>query len=150
MLPVTGLPPQVTIQSTPALVLSPDGIMLSFSVEATTSVLTFAVAPLESITEIDGIAGEIPGQMRGDDGSIRRLFDRDRLGMEAVLAPRLLGPAADRPAAPKFTSFIAHEGVFGKTGGDPVGIIGIGRGEVLGEGAWQLDDHGAAPLRLVR
>jgi len=52
MLPVTGLPPQVTIQSTPALVLSPDGIMLSFSVEATTSVLTFAVAPLESITEI--------------------------------------------------------------------------------------------------
>jgi len=88
--------------------------------------------------------------MRGDDGSIRRFFDRDRLGMEAVLAPRLRGPAADRPAAPKFTSFIAHEGVFGKTGGDPVGIIGIGRGEVLGEGAWQLDDHGAAPLRLVR
>src|SRR5205807_10554690 len=95
-------------------------------------------------------AGGIPGQMRGDGGSIGRLFDRDRLGMEAVLAPRLLGPAADRPAAPKFTSFIAHEGVFGKTGGDPAVIIGIGRGGVLGEGAWRLDDHGAPPLRLVR
>jgi hypothetical protein len=34
MLPVTGLPSQVTVQSTPALLLSPTGIMLNWNLEA--------------------------------------------------------------------------------------------------------------------
>ena len=39
-LPVTGFPPQATTQFTPASMLSPEGIMLSCTVEATTSELT--------------------------------------------------------------------------------------------------------------
>jgi hypothetical protein len=47
ILPVTGLPPQVTTQSTPALVLSPVGIMLNFTAEAMASTESFSEAPLE-------------------------------------------------------------------------------------------------------
>ena len=46
MLPVTGLPPQVTTQSTPALTLSPTGIMLSFAVPAIASEVTAPLAPV--------------------------------------------------------------------------------------------------------
>jgi hypothetical protein len=66
---------------------------------------------LEPIMEVDGIAGEIAGWMRGDDGSIRRLFDRHDLGIEAVLAPRLLCPGADGASSLDVASFIAHDGV---------------------------------------
>ena len=52
MLPLTGLPPQVTVQSTPALIVSPDGIILSFNVEPIESALPVATTPLEFATEI--------------------------------------------------------------------------------------------------
>jgi hypothetical protein len=39
MVPVTALPPQVTVQSTPALLLSPVGVMLRFAVSVTLKVL---------------------------------------------------------------------------------------------------------------
>jgi len=51
-LPLTGFPPQVAVQSTPALMLSPVGIMLSVAVVATASEVTFAVPPLELAIKI--------------------------------------------------------------------------------------------------
>jgi hypothetical protein len=52
MLPVTGLPPHVTVQSTPASALSPDGIMLSFSGEPMESALPGAVTPAAVTVEM--------------------------------------------------------------------------------------------------
>jgi hypothetical protein len=52
MLPVTGLPPQITVQSTPAFALSPVGIMLNFSVLAKASETTGPVTPAALVREI--------------------------------------------------------------------------------------------------
>jgi hypothetical protein len=45
MLPVTALPPQIIVQSTPALTLSPEGIMLSDILEATARALMLPELP---------------------------------------------------------------------------------------------------------
>jgi hypothetical protein len=45
ILPVTALPPQIIVQSTPALILSPEGIMLSDILEATARALMLPEAP---------------------------------------------------------------------------------------------------------
>jgi hypothetical protein len=52
IVPVTGLPPQVTVQSTPALLLSPVGVMLSFAVPVRVSELTVPVEASEAVIEI--------------------------------------------------------------------------------------------------
>ena len=52
MLPVTGLPSQVTVQSTPALLLSPTGIMLNFTGEPMARVVAFTAVPLELVIAI--------------------------------------------------------------------------------------------------
>ena len=52
IMPVTGLPPQVTVQSTPALLLSPTRVMLSFAVPVKVSELTVPVEELEAVIEI--------------------------------------------------------------------------------------------------
>jgi hypothetical protein len=55
MLPLTGLPPQATTQSTPALMRSPVGIMLNFTVEAMASTVTLADEPL-ALVKVIGVA----------------------------------------------------------------------------------------------
>ena len=57
-LPVIGLPPHVTTQSTPALRRSPLGIMLSGSGDATASVVTFE--PVKTIGPAIAPAPEAP------------------------------------------------------------------------------------------
>ncbi len=52
MLPVTGLPSHVTVQSTPALLLSPTGIMLKSKEEPMASTLVFAAVPLDVLIAI--------------------------------------------------------------------------------------------------
>ena len=52
MLPVTGLPPHVTAQSTPAFALSPTGIMLSWAVPPAASEVNCDAAPLALVTEM--------------------------------------------------------------------------------------------------
>jgi len=86
----------------------------------------------EPVVEVDGIAGEIAGQMNDDDGPIRRLFDPCDLGMKAVLATRLLRPSEDGVPPMDVTPFVVHDGVLGEARGDTVGIVAIGRGEVGG------------------
>ena len=51
-LPVIELPPQVSVQSTPAFAVSPTGVMLSFKVFATASVVTEPVTPAALATVI--------------------------------------------------------------------------------------------------
>src|ERR1700754_187811 len=53
MLPVRGLPPHVTVQSTPALRLSPEGVMLNCRVSKMASWVTAPAFPLELVTEIE-------------------------------------------------------------------------------------------------
>ncbi len=52
MLPVTGFPPHITVQSTPALALSPDGVMLNVSFELKESALAGAVTPVVEVIAI--------------------------------------------------------------------------------------------------
>ncbi len=53
LLPVTGLPLQVTVQSTPASVLSPTGVMLTFAVAVTPrDVSCPEITPLASVMEM--------------------------------------------------------------------------------------------------
>ena len=96
------------------------------------------VRELEPVMEVDGISGEIAGQMRGDDSSIRCRFDRQDFGMEVVLAPRLLCPGAHSAPTSDVAAFIAHHGVLGEASSDAVGVIGIGRGEIFTNGLGQL------------
>ena len=51
-LPVTGLPAQATVQSMPALLLSPTGIMLNFTAEPMARVVAFTAVPLEEVIAI--------------------------------------------------------------------------------------------------
>ena len=53
MLPVTGLPPQETTQSTPASMLSPAGIILNFTVEVMASAVKFPETPLALVMRMD-------------------------------------------------------------------------------------------------
>jgi hypothetical protein len=52
VLPVTEFPLQVTVQSTPSLLLSPTGVMLKRSVEPTGNVLTVTAVPTPLDMEI--------------------------------------------------------------------------------------------------
>ncbi len=52
MLPVTGFPPHMTVQSTPALLLSPEGVMLNVSFELKESALAGAVTPVAEVIAI--------------------------------------------------------------------------------------------------
>jgi len=53
--PVTGLPPQVTVQSTPALLLSPIGVMLNVVVPVTLKAVT-----VEETAPALALAPEVP------------------------------------------------------------------------------------------
>jgi len=53
--PVTGLPPQVTVQSTPALLLSPIGFMLNVVVPVTLKAVT-----VEETAPALALAPEVP------------------------------------------------------------------------------------------
>jgi hypothetical protein len=61
-LPVIGLPAQVTVQSTPAPLLSPTGVILNLIAEPTASELTGPTAPAAFVTEI-GPAFAPPDEM---------------------------------------------------------------------------------------
>jgi hypothetical protein len=58
MLPVVGLPPQVTVQSTPALLTSLSGVMLNCAVVATASEV-IPVVPLELVMEMEPALAEV-------------------------------------------------------------------------------------------
>src|SRR5262249_46953571 len=102
-----------------------------------------AARELESITKVDWTTREVPSQVRGDNRAVSNLLRRSDRRMVAVLAPGILRPDANGAAAADIPPLIAHDGVVGEAGGDAVGIIGIGRGEIIGDGLWHL--HGTIP-----
>ena len=90
--------------------------------------------------EVDRTAGEIAGQVGGDDSSIRGRFDRQDLYMVAVFAPGRLRPIADGLAAMDVASFIMEKRILSETGSNAIGIIGVGGGEIVRNDLRQLHD----------
>src|SRR6266566_4085801 len=61
-----------------------------------------------------------------------------------ILEARPLRPGADCVASPDVDSFVVDDGVRGEAGGDTIGIVRIGRGEVVAQRLRQLQGHGAS------
>src|SRR5262245_58781068 len=102
-----------------------------------------AACQLESIAQINRTPRKLASQVRGDDRAVSDVFRGSDLGVVAVLAPGLLRPDANGAAAMDIAPLVAHDGIVGKAGGDAVGIIGIGCGEIIGDDLWHL--HGTIP-----
>ena len=114
-LPVTGLPPQVTTQSTPALMLSPVGIMLNFTAEAIASVETFPEAPRESMKLIGPAVAcrlEVPPQLIKIMLGTARYSRHSRLTapLRRRVSPRLMRPSGFVFGHPLRTKFCNTNG----------------------------------------
>src|SRR3989442_12493242 len=90
---------------------------------------------LEDELKVDGAAGEIAGELAGDDGLRAFPGGRERLDRVLVFLPGLRLPLLDRCQASVRLAFVPHDGVFSETLGKGFAFTSI-RGEIDGDGFW--------------